>query len=88
MDDYYKNIAGEYITAIGTGTGGEPITQDEYDAIMAVIRSRPETDAGFDYMLRTDLTWELAELPPQPDEPEEDETEAKAIGYDIIVGQE
>lgn len=72
---YSKKLLNSYITAIGTGYGGEEITEDEYNAILAVIQSRP-TAAGKGYRLKTDLTWEDYDLPPQP-EPEEPELTAE-----------
>jgi hypothetical protein len=67
VDKYYKNIENGYITAISTGSGGVEITQEEYDEIIRMIQSRPITEAGYDYKLRTDLTWELVERPVDED---------------------
>lgn len=67
MERYYKNIDGGYITAVGTGAGGEEITKEVYENIISVIRDRPTTEAGYVYRLKTDLTWELVELPPEPE---------------------
>lgn len=72
---YYKQVTGNYLLAIGTGYGGEDITEAEYNAILAAIQSRP-TAAGKGYRLKTDLTWEEYDLPPQP-EPEEPELTAE-----------
>lgn len=58
---YYKNIENGFITFLSTGAGQVEITKEEYDAILAVIQSRPIPDAGFDYRLREDMTWELVE---------------------------
>lgn len=80
---YYKQLSGAYLTAIGTGPGGVEITEDEYNAIMDVIRNRP-TAAGKGYRLRTDLTWEEYDLPPEP-ETEELTTEEKAAAFDAIA---
>lgn len=63
MKTYYKNIEGDYIIAIGTGLGDVEITQEEYETILAIVRNRPTPEAGYDYRLRTDLTWELVESP-------------------------
>lgn len=52
--------------AIGTGSGGAEITEDEYNEILSVIRSRPTPPEGYGYRLKTDLTWEQYELPPAP----------------------
>lgn len=65
---YFKQKSDDYLTAIGTGLGGTEITETEYNAIMAVIQSRP-TAEGKGYRLRVDLTWEEYDLPPEP-EPE------------------
>lgn len=67
---YYKQINENYIIAIGAGYGGEEITKEEYDTIMSVIQNRPHAE-GKGYHLRTDLTWEEYDLPPQPPEEEE-----------------
>lgn len=70
MRKYYKNLAGDYITGIGTGLGDVEITQEEYESILSVIRNRPTPDPGYDYRLRTDMTWELVEAPADPDDEE------------------
>ena len=68
---YNKTIRDGYIVSIGTGNGGTEITREEYDEILAVIKGRPTPPEGFDYRLRTDLTWEAYELPPvEETEPE------------------
>lgn len=59
---YYKQIDSDYILTIGTGYGGEEITETEYNNIMSAIQSRPSTD-GKGYKLKTDLTWEEYDLP-------------------------
>ena len=63
---YYKVISDGYILAIGTGNGGEEITETEYSEILSIIQSRPND--GFGYRLKTDLTWERYELPAVEDE--------------------
>lgn len=63
MSNYYKNIEGDHISAIGTGIGDVEITQEEYDNILSVIRAKPTAEPGFGYKLRTDLTWETCEVP-------------------------
>ena len=67
-----------YIIGIGTGYGQTEITEEEYSTILAVIQSRPIPDAGFDYKLRTDLTWELVERPVDED-PDISDEEAMSI---------
>lgn len=82
MKKYYKNIEGDYITAIGTGIGDVEITQEEYEHILSIIRSRPAAEPCFMYKLRTDLTWELVEAPEEPVSDEISDQEA----LDIILG--
>lgn len=57
-----------YIDFIGTDTGGVEISREEYETILRVIDNRPEAETGYTYKLRTDLTWELCEVPPMPEE--------------------
>lgn len=70
-EKYFKNIEGDYIVSISTGSGAKEITQEEYDNIMSVIRSRPTPEVGFDYKLRTDLTWETVEVEVIPEDDKE-----------------
>lgn len=79
---YFRNIQDNYIAALSTGSGGEEITQVEYEHILSLVRSCPKADTGYQYRLRTDLTWELVELPPEDTDPEISESEA----LDIILG--
>ena len=58
---YYKIIDNVYILGIGTGAGGTEITQEEYDAIMSAIQSRPSDTNMTGYRLTTALTWESYE---------------------------
>ena len=81
---YYKIITDGYITAVGTGVGDIEITQDEYESILAVIQSRPIPDAGFDYRLREDLTWEQVDAPVIEDEEISDE---EAMNIMLGVGE-
>ena len=81
MDKYFKTIENGYLTAISTGTGAIEITQDEYNAILAVIRSRTIPEDGYDYKLREDLTWEQVEAP----EPVEGDISAEEA-LDIMLG--
>lgn len=74
---YYKQIENGYLLFVGTGPGGEEITAEEYENILTIIRSRPTAEAGYGYRLKTDLTWELCELPPV----EEVEQEATIEDY-------
>ena len=60
---YYKQLSDNYILAIGTGYGGEEISEQDYNEIMSVIQSCPNEN-GKGYRLCTDLTWEEYDLPP------------------------
>ena len=79
---YFRNIQDNYIAALSTGSGGEEITQEEYEHVLSLVHSCPKADTGYQYRLRTDLTWELVELPPEDTDPEISESEA----LDIILG--
>ena len=70
---YNKTIDSGYIISIGTGSGGTEITEQEYAEILAIIRNKPTAREGFDYRLKTDLTWEEYELPHVEPEPLTDE---------------
>lgn len=63
---YYKTIDNGYITAIGTGGGGTEITEREHHQIMTVILTKPPRTETTDYRLKTDLTWESYQRPPEP----------------------
>lgn len=66
---YFKNEKDGYILGFGIGDVCEEITAEEYEEIKAASQNRPTPPDGYAYRLRTDLTWELVELPPVPDEP-------------------
>lgn len=68
METYFKRTEGDYIALIGIGNDAEEISREEYETILAVINSRPTAEPGYTYKLRTDLTWELCEVPPVPEE--------------------
>lgn len=71
---FYKTIDSGYIISIGTGNSGTEITEQEYAEILAVIRNKPTARDGFDYRLKTDLTWEEYALPPiEPEPPTEED---------------
>lgn len=78
---YYKMTNNTYITAIGTGPGGTEITEAEYNEILAIIRNRPQAE-GKGYRLKTDLTWEEYDLPPEEIVEEEPTAEEK---YEALV---
>lgn len=60
---YFKNIDNGYIVSISTNSGAIEITAEEYNTILDTIKSRPTAPEGFDYILKSNLTWELVELP-------------------------
>lgn len=69
----FKNIYDGFIISISTGLGQTPITQEEYDNLMSIIRSAPSAPDGYAYMLRADtMEWKLVELPPDPEPGDED----------------
>lgn len=80
---YYKNIHRNYILSITTGSGDVEISEAEYNEILAIAKNCPTAPDGYGYRLKTDLTWELYELPPVPDVPT---VEDKAEGFDILMG--
>lgn len=81
---YSKITKDGYILAIGAGTTGTAISEDEYNSILAAIQSCPSAQNGFGYRLKTDLTWELYELPVTAEEADPELTAEEAL--DIILG--
>lgn len=83
---YYKQFSSDavYIIAVGTGYGGTEITKIEYDSILTAIQSRP-SESGKGYRLKTDLTWEAYDLPPEP-EPSDDDELSDAAALNILLG--
>lgn len=69
---YYKIVENGYILLFGTNCGGTEITREEYDELQEVFQSRPIPEAGYDYRLKEDLTWEQYEVPTDPEPVEED----------------
>ena len=81
---YFKQLQNNYIIAIGTGAGSTEITKAEYDEIMAIIQNRPAAE-GKGYRVKTDLTWEAYDLPPEPEPSDEDElSDTEALN--VIMG--
>ena len=84
MTRYYKQADDVYILAVGVGAGGMEISADEYSEILSIIQNRPSAD-GKGYRLKTDLTWEAYDLPPEPEPSDEDElSDAEALN--ILLG--
>ena len=64
MYSYIKETNGDYIVDIQTidrpNIGN--ITKEEYDTILEAINNKPIPREGYDYKLKTDLTWEEYEV--------------------------
>lgn len=60
---FYKYINDNFIIGVGTGSGGEKISEQEYKDILNKINNRPEAPEGYSYRLTTDMEWELCETP-------------------------
>ena len=60
---FYKYINDNFIIGVGTGFGGEEITEQEYNNILEKINNRPEAPDGYSYRLTTAMEWELCEVP-------------------------
>lgn len=69
---YYKNIIDGYILSIGTGVGGEEISQEEYNQLYNLIKSKP-CEEGYSYKLKEALNWEKHEVETEETEPTEEE---------------
>lgn len=85
---YSKIVIDGYIAGLGTqeccsNIDGD-ITEAEYNSIMAVIQNRPQAD-GKGYRLKTDLTWEEYDLPPEP-EPSDGDELSDAEALNILMG--
>lgn len=84
MTRYYKQTDDVYILAVGVGVGGMEISEDEYSEILSVIQNRPIAE-GKGYRLKSDLTWEAYDLPPEPEPSDEDElSDTQALN--ILLG--
>lgn len=81
---FYKQTSNSYIIAVGTGAGGTEIAETEYNDVMAIIQSCPNVK-GKGYRLKTDLTWEEYDLPPEPEPSDEDELSGEEA-LNILLG--
>lgn len=82
---YFKYTDDNYIYGISTNdavTGGN-ITEAEYNEILTIIQNQPTPQAGNGLRLKTDLTWEEYELPPEP-EPEPTEEEDMQMALEVL----
>lgn len=84
---YWKKINDGIIVTVGTGNGGEEITESEYNEILSVIRNKPAATGTTCYRLKTDLTWEAYEVEPPEEDPEEEVT-AEEIAAILLGGAE
>lgn len=76
---FAKTVIDGYINCICKGdVHGIEISEEEYNHITNAIHGKPTDPEGYCYRLKTDLTWELYELPPMPPV-EEDATEEDYI---------
>lgn len=83
---YYKMIIDGYLVAVGSGSGGTEITAEEYAELLNIIRTRPVASEGYDYRLKSDLTWELYELLPVPAPEDEDANEVDYKAALAVLG--
>ena len=81
---YYKIIDGGYVLSIGTTDrqAENEITEEEYNAILSAIRTKPPATETTDYRLREDLTWEAYQIDPPDPDPEINDEEL----LDILMG--
>lgn len=81
---YFAKIEDYTYQAIGIGNGGIEITETEYNEIMEILQHIPSAE-GKGYRLKTDLTWEAYDLPPEPEPSDEDEiSDTEALN--VIMG--
>lgn len=58
-----KLIENGYIIAAGDNlVGGTPITDEEYNTILEIVRNFPIAEIGYEYRIREDLTVEKIEV--------------------------
>lgn len=69
---YKKIVSDGYIVSIIKGVSEGNISEQEYESIMQVIKSKPVAPEGYDFRLKEDLSWELYEME-LVDEPEIEE---------------
>lgn len=68
--NYIKIVENGYIAGLCTSSVADGnTTEEEYNAILDLLRSTPTAPEGYIYRLREDLAWELCEVAEIPDEP-------------------
>lgn len=70
---YYKNIDEDYLQSVSIGTGQIEVTQEEFENLLSIIRTKPMDIGRKIWRLSVNLTWEPHELPPEPEPSDEDE---------------
>lgn len=65
---YYKTENDGYIICVGIGAGETEIEEAEHNLIVSEIENKPTAPDGYDYRMKTDLTWELVEVPQQTED--------------------
>lgn len=62
---YYKNTENGYITSVSTAIGEIEVTEDEYNAIINLIKTKPEDGENYIYMLNaTTMRWNKVNVEP------------------------
>lgn len=79
---YWKATNGDYITGVGTGISGTEISETEYVAIITAINNKPQSENGYDYHIRKDMTYELYRLP----DPVEEDSPTESELLNILLG--
>ena len=69
---HYYIVNGNYVATHSVLPGAEAITEAQYNAMLAILRARPEIPEGYGARLTEGLTWELYPLPPGRDPADED----------------
>ncbi len=67
---YQIHTENGYIISVVKGTTQSNMTESEYESFRAALERRPVPPEGFGCRLKTDLTWEMYELPPATEEDE------------------
>ena len=84
---YYKTVENGYIMNVVKSDRplqATEITAGEYSMIMDLVHNIPSAPDGHGYKLKNNLTWELYELPPIPEDDEISDLEA----LNIITGRD